>query len=322
MAKSSRRGTWIGFEMEFAKNININDWYGKIREGLDNKYTIGESNHSIYAAEFKNYLIGLILTYKNQKVYLEAIETEQLLKFVKNQIQQGHEGIEANLFAINPATRHGVIASLHGTISSSKVAKLFRCIHDKVKHGLIQERLDHLEHEYPDIDEKKLKKSVNKEYEGSFDFAYKLSKHDLETALSYFKDYERMNISFVDGLPSDSLFRPLSKSAHRAKIEVKFDKKNDATITASGIRRFFKGASTYKALKLYGRSMAGEQDTISLGENKIGYGKFSYDDYVMGLPTEWPNEIPTCIATAMIMEVIAGNPLIFGKPPKKSLLTR
>lgn len=322
MAKSVRKGRWVGFELEFAKNITLNDWYHNIRLGLDNPYKIWYTHHSLYVAEHKNYLIGLVVNFKNQKLYLEAVNKGDVLKFVRKEVEEGHEGIEANLFAINLKNLYGVFASLFGTISDTKLSKLFRQVHTNTKKSLIDARLSQLQENNPDCSEKLLSQEAQRTFEGEFMFTFKISTHDIDTALEHFKSLEKVKIGFVDGLPKDSWFSPMADASKRARVEFTMDKTGGVREAGSKLRSLIRHSPTYHALKIYGKSQLGEDSSIAIGDNKEGYGRFVYDDYIRGLPTEWPTDISKCSSTEMLLNVMKEYSAVFGNPPKKKFFVK
>lgn len=320
MAKSTRKGTWIGFELQFAKNVTLNDWYHNIRTGYDNPYKLGYSHHSLYVAEHQNYLIGLVVNYKNQRMYLEAVSRGNILEFVRREIEEGHEGIEANLFAINPTNLFGVFASLFGTISDTKLAKLFRRVHDSTRKTLMEARLAALQEDNPDCSIKAFNQEIRQHFSGDFLFSFKISTHDIDTALGYFKSLERVKIGFVDGLPKDPWFTPMAKASKRAKIEFTLDKNGSTQETGSKLKSLIRQSPTYNALRIYGKSLLNEEASIIIGDNKQGYGRFVYDEYIGGLPNRWPTDISSCASTEMIIKIMKEYSAVFGNPPQKSYL--
>lgn len=307
----------LGFQLNLAQNITIGEFFGAMKAQADTEIEVRPTTHVLYVDTKESYIIGLILTYRNHRRYMEAKRDESgALLVSKFEVEPGANGTEVNIFILNPETCRGILYTYFGSISAGRTWRLFRNIHDSIRNNLINAFVDHSGAKSESARKKKRTWARN-HYIGDFALDVLVSANDLDGLLKQYKSISKVEIRAVEGLTDAPLLSPLKDVTHTANVDLGIDSKANQ----SAVKKALKNAFSYldpsvdgKTLRLIGEAVTGEELALRLGENRVDYGTHNYDDYVVELPDDKWENFPDCPAIKRAIDIVKSYKATFGEP--------
>lgn len=314
----------VGFQVELSNNINFVKFYDALKNEQNKEIIIHGTTSVHYITVKEDYIVGLILTYKNHRRSIETSKDEDgNLIIGKLQTPDGSNGTEASLFAINPSTKRGVIFTYFGSISIVKTKTLFKRIHDSLRKTLISEYVEELEKQNKSKKIKGAHKKANEHFNGEFDIKLLVSPTDIDNLLKKYKSFTKVEIRSIEGLVDSPTFSPVSNVVSSTSLDMNISSKTNANLVMTSIKALLNPTGTFNTewvMRIIGKSHQNEDLSLQLGENKDDYGKFDYDDYVDELPSEKWVEFPECKAMARAISTLKKFNATFGIPTKAPTL--
>lgn len=309
----------LGFEIKLADNVTMGQFFKALKARADTEITVSPTTHVHYVDTSDGYVVGLILTYKNHRRYMEAKRGDDgALLVTKLEVEPGANGTEVNVFVLNPETHKGVLFTYFGSISAGRAWRLFRDIHDTLRAELVEE---FVLHSGARSETAKSKKRVlaRKHFSGNFAFEVLVSVKDLDGLLAQFSNVNKIEIRALEGLADAPLLSPLRDFADTASVDLGIDSKANQSDVRAAIRKAFAAIDPRakgKTLRLIGAALTGEELALRLGENRVDYGVHDYDDYVLELPDDRWSNFANCKAIKRAIDIVKSYKATFGEPSR------
>lgn len=307
----------LGFQLKLADNITFGEFYSEMQLQTDTEIEVKPTTHVLYADTQENYAIGLILTYRNHRRYMEAKRDENgALLVSKLEVEQGANGTEVNVFILNPETCRGILYTYFGSISAGRTWRLFRSIHDSVRNAKIEKFVRDSGAKTESAIAKK-RALARKHYKGDFSLDVLVSESDLDGLLKQFKSFSKVEIRAIEGLSDAPLLSPLKDVTHTTNVDLSINQKAKHSEVKKALKDAFASVNPSqigKTLRLIGNDLSGEELSLRLGENRVDYGTHDYDDYVVELPDEKWSDFSSCPAITRAISIVKNYKATFGQP--------
>jgi hypothetical protein len=307
----------LGFQLKLAENITIGEFYSAMQSHADAEIEVKPTRHVLYVDKKDGYIIGLILTYRNHRRYMEAKRDENgALLVSKLEVEQGANGTEVNVFILNPETCRGILYTYFGSISAGRTWRLFRNIHESVRIEKIERYVRNSGAKTESAITKK-RGFARKHYKGDFSLDVLVSESDLDGLLRQFRSFSKVEIRAVEGLTDAPMLSPLRDVTHTANVDLSIDHKAKQSAVKKALKEAFASinpSSIGKTLRLIGADLSGEELSLRLGENRNDYGTHNYDDYVVELPDDKWADFQSCPAISRAIAIVVAYKATFGQP--------
>lgn len=309
----------IGIQIKLAQNMSMKDFYQGLLDHADRDIRINPTTHVVYASNKQNYIVGLILTYRNHRKYLEAKrDAAGQLAVDKLEVAAGAHGTEVSTFVLNPGNGRGVIYTYYGSLSAGRTALLFRRIHKSVKDKLIAERVA-ASGAVTEAEMRKAMGSAYKHFNGLLELEVLVTESDLNSLLDKYQKIERVEVSAVQGLIDAPLLTPLAAVANTSSYGVSISAKAGLQAVIGGVKAALGQLDPEEqTLRIIGKALNGEELSQCVGRNREDFEKLNYDDFVTELPDDfWRNfdQSPSITRGIAIMKKYLAT---FGKPPAQN----
>jgi len=308
-----------GFQLTLAKNISIGEFYRTLEAAHGIETNVSGKTNLLLTDVTQGYIVGAILVYKGDKksVATRKAKADGLL-IDRIKLKENQEGTEVSFFCINPRNLKGVFYKYMGGPAHTSYAKIFKRQHDQVRKQLTKEKVKEFSKlsSNTQITKNSRHKAI-KYYSGAFEFSYLLRPYDIDALLKNYMEISHVEVSAEEALSGSSIFSPLSPFAGNTRVKIATEKKTPINVISTAIKSTFQSfsqPSKIKVLKLYGRSLLGNQIEYSLGDNITHYGEMTYDDYIDLMPPGYWESYTSSGAIKELIRTISSNPTIFGKP--------
>ena len=309
-----------GFEIMFSEGVKMNDFFQEL-ESISKNKKINVSTYStrVYTRIIENLVVGLILTFKDDK---KRLATEKdingKLKVNRIELKEHQASTEASLFCFNPSTQSGLFTHYAGAASISVYTAIFNQANKNIKQRLIDQRIDELSDFGRKGNTKIIRSRAQNEFHGSLTFKYIYQEKDLDQILSKLKNLSEVEVTTSLGVPQEPIFRHLGTMTKKTTQTINFLESFRAIENLKNhLSNFVKDALSQKeknyALRLIGTSLAGERVQYWLGANIEEYGFFNYDDYVDGLPEDIWDNYANCDALINLINKVKEQNESFGE---------
>lgn len=307
----------LGFEIKLANNVTMGQFFKALKVRADTEITVSPTTHVHYVDTSNGYVIGLILTYKNHRRYMEAKRDDSgALLVSKLEVAQGANGTEVNVFVLNPETCKGVLFTYFGSISAGRASRLFCDIHDSMRDQLVDAYVV-ASGAKSDYAQRKKRAIARAHYSGAFALDVLVSVNDLDGLLAQFQSFSKVEIRAVEGLTDAPLLSPLKDFAHTAGVDLGIDPKANQSQVKQALKNAFASLNPTakgKTLRLIGAALTGDDLALRLGENRVDYGVHNYDDYVLELPDDQWSNFQSCSAINRAIDIVKSYKATFGEP--------
>jgi len=306
-----------GFSLNFTKEVSTADFLQEIERFEGQEITILGKKLFLYTNIVNNFIVGIILRYKDNKKSIITEEVGKELEFKIDKLKAGQHGTEVSLFAINPDTLHGVFYSYSGCTGANDYKKLF---HKAFSSSLKQKHKDK-RNELTNFGKKNIKNlnsKVSKLLPTTFEFSLLTSKSDLSSILSKLNQIDKVTLKATNALIDSGKYTPLTHISRNCRIEVDIDKNSHIDTVKKHIRNVFSAFSKQKeetALRIRGKTHMGSEIDQVIGDNLNDFGYLDFDDYVNTLPSQKWKEYTSCLGLSAILKILIDKVSIFGPCP-------
>lgn len=307
----------LGFEIKLADNISMGQFFKTLKERADSEITVKPTTHVHYVDTSDGYVVGLILTYKNHRRYMEAKRDDDgSLLVTKLEVEPGANGTEVNVFVLNPETQKGVFFTYFGSISAGRAWRLFHEIHENLRSELVETFVSQSGAASENAKSKK-RALARKHYGGKFALDVLISVKDLDDLLAQFSRLSKIEIRAMEGLADAPLLSPLKNFSDSASLDLRLNQNANQSDLKAALRTAFSAinpSTKGKTLRMIGAALTGEELALRLGENRVDYGAHNYDDYVLELPDDRWSNFSNCRAIKRAIDIVKSYKATFGEP--------
>ena len=308
-----------GFNLQLSDKITVRDFFSELQViSQEPSIRVKDYTARIYTAIVGDLIVGLVLTFKGEKQKL-ASEINDDGKLIVNRValKKNQTSTEASLFCLNPDSLSGVYTHYSGSATASTYGCLFKKAEGNIKKDLIERKVNEITNYGESGDAKKALKTANNHYSGSFDFIRIFQEKDLQQIISSLKSLSEVEVITELGIPKEPMFQSLNSIVKKTTQTVTFIDRfrpieNLKRYLPSFVDDVLSEGEKNHALKLIGKSLAGQKASYILGNNIEEFGSFIYDEYIDGLPFDIWDQYPNCNALATLIELVKKNSITFG----------
>ncbi len=313
-----------GFEFKLSKNLLTRDLYTFLKAHLVGDFNVGKNNkYHLFAEIRENYFIGLILSYKNNKTFLESnIDSQGNLIVQLHELKENESGIEPSIFIINPTVNKGIMMRHQGAINSYHFERILRSTNNAIISEYTKQAIEDALAEDSSLTiraQNKLRKKITNYYKGNFEFNILASKQSIDSALALYNKLESITSNVTQDIGTKTpMFSPISGDLKRLSCTALFDKtKNLTKRTKSDILKVFNltNFESLKGIRLIGEAHNAEKLLTIVGENRNYYDKIDYDEFAKMLPHDLWKNFDKSESMDYLLRIIQSNTTVFGNIP-------
>lgn len=181
------------------------------------------------------FYLGLVVTVKDQRRFLELVSDATKFKIKVNNIRGANKLMEFNFFIINKKNGLGVYQYYHSSCSpqtfGSYLVSRYRTLSNALRDDAIAKLHNQGKHSL------KLEKSIRSSHRHGLDFSLLVRPEDIETILTNYKKIKSFNYEFVSLQAAVDFASPLSGLVKKVTERVTFDPKVEKRLIAQGISK-------------------------------------------------------------------------------------
>lgn len=286
---------------------------------------ISEESSEIRANGFGNqvlmdvregYLIGLILTFKGDKLILGTKGQQRDIKATRLSLRKNERSTQVSLFCLHPVDGMGMLYTYHTGLSTNSFGNVMECYYKKIlREKRATKKLELLG------GKKRLSESKKKrleEYSANlFSLTDIISNYDIDQLIQNFSVLHQAEFNIAPSVQPTSVFSPLKNFAQSIRTSINIDKENQEGIRTA-IKQIYLNLvekDSYRAMRLYGKTLSGKTTNQSLGENLRHFGQIYLDDFIDLLPKDKWRDYTTSLACDRLINTVKEHPDIIERPP-------
>lgn len=306
-----------GFEMKFSNNVEIADVYHLIESNAKKTIEHYDDKYYLLTTLKDNYIVGLILRFKEDKSSLITQTKGGKLLVKKEKLDEDSDKTAATIFCINPESLKGLFYDHIGSVSKAFIFKLWKEANDKAKKSFIKTK----ELELSQLDDTKKKTALKKAketYNGNFSAKILSTPATIDNLIDQFDVISEVTFTSSEALPGLSSSANVSRFISHDKRHTKFTNLNSNLLLIKDYVKSLWSAKKSKedALRLRGvLESSGEDKWLYVGDNIDEFGLVTFDRYVELLPDDDWNDYLNCGALLQLLKIVKKNTVMFGHQP-------
>lgn len=293
---------YIGFSLGLAKGVTSTEMFGSLRSLYDSQFDYRGCERAIFVDQYSaEKIIGMILTFRSHRRYLEFKKSGNKVNKLSN--TPGFSGVDVNLFAFNPITNKGIYQYYRGSMPCTLFAGILHKYHNAV-----------LNHKKKEDKVNLSPKQIEKKYTGTFEFALKLKKGDIDTVLTGFGKLRAVRVSYEEIISKHPWYRPLKAIWTNPGVYVPLRSQTPIGKAKESIRKFAgQLSSRNKVITIIGESVGGSPLSETIGEDNVNhFGSHTMDDFIDMLPDTTWDDYKSCEAIEDITASLDRHVAFFG----------
>lgn len=180
-----------------------------------------------------DFVLGLVVTVKDQRRFLELVDEQGLFRIKVNNLDDANQLMEFNFFLVNRNNGLGIYQHYHQSCSigtfSDYLRSRYRLLTNASRDTEIQAL--HTRGEHSKSKEKKIRSAHAK----GLDVALLTRSDPLATVLASYKEIQRLDYDFISLAPVMRLAQPLTGMVKKVRQRLTFDNRANKRDIASGI---------------------------------------------------------------------------------------
>ncbi len=313
----SGKVTTLGFQIQMARRITPGHLAASLIEKTGKEFSNRTGRGVIYLEVAENYLVGLVLSLKNNRTILNSMRNAAGKLLVdKFKFKDGQNGVEVGLFALNPLTGKGLVTSYWGGVGPAKLAMLFGESHNEIRRELgdrfIKVGLKNGE------DRVELRKQVKKLWGQKLQLTVICNDDSFEEVLANFQHFSSLRVAVNPQLLDAKWFKPAVPESQSTAITVAFRKDTTFKAVRSAIRAMYdpQYRDQVKALSLVGIGLDGEEISRAIHNDRVGFATSTYDELLDKMTGGVFDDFHKWPAAKELLALMVENQSHLGRKPK------
>lgn len=302
----------LGVTFTPGAGISLNEFqsYLETNSGQASSFSRGER---IYRTRIDGkYNIGLLITIKDQKRFLELKEQQGgKLRVEVRELEAGTLGMELNYFVQYRETGTGLYLYYHHSCALNQFAAVLGDRYSEHKLARIAQDINAAGGE--GISKAK-KAAIRKNYKGELSHVQLVTDEDLDDLMQQMHAIKSFEFTVSSVKPDDPIFAPISKYVRKRVERVVFQKEYGVSAIAAGIKKITKLASPDKG-RVIGVDESGVEQIANLLNNYETFGEYEFDDEARQLTFDLDDFHQSPMVKKM-KQVIEEHPAVFTAPVK------
>lgn len=261
----------LGINFKLGSGISLSDLFKYIAKTEASPIEVGNYGRFLYIGERDDCHVGLLITTKNHKKFLEFKQDKVNAKLEARDVSEGAKFAEFNFFAIHKRTGRGIYQYYHHSCSLNTFGIICRQYYEKLKIEKIAEALEQCAEITP-----KNEKAIKKRFAGKLDWEIVVRPEAFDTLIERLKSIKAVTLSLSTLAYERTAFTPLSRVAKNMTQRYSFAAKSSVATLIDGIRSVIQNSSVDGA-KVEGVDCDGLDQVIKLVNTPDFFGEFDFD---------------------------------------------
>jgi hypothetical protein len=258
----------LGIDFSLGQGIDLAEMFSYIESKGEAGAEFGGYGRFVYIAKRDDYYVGLLITTKDHKKYLEFKKDKASAKLETKEVSQGAKFADFNFFAINKKGK-GIFQYYHHSCSLNMFGIICRSFYEKLKAEKITAA-------YKNCANEKEEKAVRKQYAGTLKWDVVVRPEAFDKLISDLKSINAVTLNISTLAYENTLFTPLSRVARRMTQRYTFGSNAPLTSLVAGIKQVVSGANVDGA-KVEGIDQENLEQVIKLVNTPDFFGEFDFD---------------------------------------------
>jgi len=294
----------LGLDFQPGKGISLADLFSYIASKQGTSLNFHGYERLLYIEEIKEFHVGLLITTKDQKKFLELTQDSGNVKIEPRDVTEGAQLADFNFFLIHKKTGRGIYQYYHNSCALNPFAYLCRKHYDELKQAKIEQMLGLLK-----APTEGAKSKVRKQYSGTLKWVQIVRPEAFDALIKTLSKIHSFSVTMSTLSQEEKVFRPLSLLAKKVSHEFKFS--DDSTVSAIGdnIRSVIDKLAPDSG-RVEGIDSDGLEQIIKLTNNPDSFGEFDYDNVAEKMNFS-PKEFATSWFMKEIVKIVESKPALF-----------
>jgi hypothetical protein len=281
----------LGINLESGSGFTLANLFNYIGQHND-PVDIGGYGRFLYIDERDGFHVGLLITTKNQKKYLEFKHDKTAAKLEAKDVSEGAKFADFNFFAINKKTGRGIYQYYHHSCSLNMFGVICRSYYERLRQAQISEAMK-------TCHSTKEEKAIKKHFAGTLKWEIVVRPEAFDALVRSLKSIKAVTLTLSTLAYEKTVFTPISRVAKRMTQRYTFAPKTPISSLVSGIRDVVSKADVDGA-KVEGIGQDGLEQVIKLINTPDFFGSFDFDA-VASTMTITPKDF---VESAFLTEII------------------
>jgi hypothetical protein len=302
----------LGLDFQPGPGISLGELFADMAARQGSAIHFQGYERLLYVEEVRDYYVGLLITTKDQKKFLELTQHADTVKITARDVTAGAQLADFNFFLFHKQTGRGIYQYYHNSCALNPFGLLCKKYYDDLRHAAIAREIDALAVSMRDARVSAIERArgkIRKKYQTSLKWLQIIRPEAFDALIRDLQKINSFSITMSTLSQEEPLFRPLALQARKVVHEFKFSDDGVVDTIKNGIRNTLaKVAPT--AAKVVGVDHHGMEQIIKLANNPDSFGEFEYDE-VAGRMNFNPREFAHSWFMNQIIKVVEAKPALF-----------
>lgn len=294
----------LGLDFQPGKGITLADLFAHIGSKQETSLRFHGYDRLLYIEEIDKYHVGLLITTKDQKKFLELTRQSGDVQIYSRDVSTGAQLADFNFFLIHKSTGRGIYQYYHNSCALNPFAYLCKKHYDELKQLKINLALESLS-----SPTERTKNNIKKQYSGTLKWEQIVRPEAFEALINTLSKIHSFSISMSTLSQEEKVFRPLSLQAKKVTHEFKFSDNSMASAIGDNICSLI-SKLTPDSGRVEGIDSDGFEQIIKLTNNPDSFGEFDYDDVAEKMNFS-PKEFAKSWFMKEIVKIVESNSALF-----------
>ncbi|MHB1174822.1 MAG: hypothetical protein ACYCZJ_06845 [Sulfuriferula sp.] len=259
----------LGITLQTGKGISLAEFFEHLAKNQNKAIEHGGHPRLLYVAEEGSYYIGLLITTKDQKKFLELTQGNGNVEIVTRDVSDGALLADFNFFLIHKKTGRGIYQHYYQSCALNQFGYLARKHYEELKKAKIEAE------KQSDSSVAKIK-SIKKQFDGTLEWMQLVRPETFDKLVASFSHIHSFKFKFFTVKDEEPVFRPLANISKSVTQAFTFHQNTVVTSVADAIRAALNTFNVDKG-RIEGVDSDGIEQVIFLENNPDSFGEFDYD---------------------------------------------
>ena len=212
---------FVGFSFELNSLVPLNEFISYLSSKSGEKFELNNYERMLFIDSSSNteYLLGLLITIKDQKTFCQLSNESDTPTIIVNEIAKRSDIMDFNFFVLNKSNGLGLYQYYHQSCSFNRFGYIASKLYHNLKESRSQLEIDDIKiQKLSEKDEEKQIKIIKKKYDFQMKCKILLRQESLDTILNEYKKIKAFEFDYEWLAPEENaytLMKDLVKKEHR-----------------------------------------------------------------------------------------------------------
>lgn len=299
----------LGLDFQPGTGITLAELFADMAARQGTALAFNGYDRFVYVQDMLDYHVGLLITTKDQKKFLEMTQLAGDIKIEPRDVTAGSQLADFNFFLFHKQTGRGLYQYYHNSCAINPFGEFCKKQYDLLRAAAIERDVAALPGDAKSAVLDKAKVAIRKRYASSLKWAQIIRPDAFDKLVAEMAKITSFTLTMSTVSQEEPLFRPLAQEARKVVREFKFGDEGVLDIIKAGIRNAV-ASKQPSAAKVEGEDQNGLAQIIKLANNPDSFGELEYDE-VAGQMSFNPRDFATSAPMQALLKVAQENPLMF-----------